>query len=49
MTLNPVEHDELVIERNLKASPERVFAAWADPAQTNPVQKSDDQAKPNWA
>jgi len=33
MTLHPVDHDELVIERTLKASPERVFAAWADPLQ----------------
>lgn len=33
MTLNPVAHDELVIERNFKAAPERVFAAWADPVK----------------
>jgi uncharacterized protein YndB with AHSA1/START domain len=33
MTLNPVVHDELSIERTLKASPDRVFAAWADPAK----------------
>lgn len=33
MTPSPVEHDELVIERKLRASPERVFAAWADPRQ----------------
>jgi uncharacterized protein YndB with AHSA1/START domain len=26
-------HDMLVIERELKAAPERVFAAWADPIQ----------------
>lgn len=31
MSLNRVAHDELVIERTLKAPPERVFAAWADP------------------
>lgn len=33
MSLKPVDHDELVIERHLKASPERVFAAWADPVK----------------
>jgi uncharacterized protein YndB with AHSA1/START domain len=26
-----VKHDTIVIERNFQASPERVFAAWADP------------------
>lgn len=28
-----VEHDTFQIERSYKAAPERVFAAWADPAQ----------------
>jgi uncharacterized protein YndB with AHSA1/START domain len=26
-----VKHDTIVVERNFKSSPERVFAAWADP------------------
>lgn len=32
MNKHPVIHETFVIERTYKASPERVFAAWADPA-----------------
>jgi uncharacterized protein YndB with AHSA1/START domain len=32
MTQRSVEHATFVIERNYDASPDRVFAAWADPA-----------------
>jgi len=33
MSKAPIVHDTFIIERTYKASPERVFAAWADPAQ----------------
>lgn len=33
MKQRAVTHDMLVIERELKAAPERVFTAWADPVQ----------------
>jgi uncharacterized protein YndB with AHSA1/START domain len=32
MTERSVEHATIVVERTYQASPERVFAAWADPA-----------------
>lgn len=31
MSERTVKHDTIIIERNFKASPVRVFAAWADP------------------
>ena len=31
MSESTVKHDTIVVERNFKSSPERVFAAWADP------------------
>ena len=31
MSERSVKHDTIVVERNFKASPKRVFAAWADP------------------
>lgn len=31
MGKHPITHDTFVIKRNFKTSPERVFAAWADP------------------
>jgi uncharacterized protein YndB with AHSA1/START domain len=33
MNKHNVVHDSFTIERTYKASPERLFAAWADPAQ----------------
>jgi uncharacterized protein YndB with AHSA1/START domain len=33
MTQGCVTHSTFIIERNLASSPERVFAAWSDPAQ----------------
>jgi uncharacterized protein YndB with AHSA1/START domain len=33
MEEHSVTHGTFIIERNFSASPERVFAAWADPAQ----------------
>ena len=33
MTLHAVVHDTIVVERRFAVAPEKVFAAWADPAQ----------------
>lgn len=32
MTEHPVLHSSFTLERSYPATPERVFAAWADPA-----------------